>query len=257
MIDTHAHLADTKFDDVGSVISRAFAGGVSTIIIPSTNLENLEQGLLIANQFEGVFVLAGVHPEELDTVTELGVTLKRLEAKINSERKIVGVGEIGMDFFYDKEKKTREKQIEAFTAQMELAHRLGKPVVIHARQAEAEILTVLRNLGSWPQGQFHCWGGSGDFLRTVLEMGFFVSFCGNITYKSAGRLREMVKMVPVDRLLLETDSPYLTPEPLRGGINEPINVKITAECIAKILRLELDNLIDLTTENSRCLFLGI
>ena len=152
----------------------------------------------------------------------------------------------------------RKKQVEIFVAQMELAVRLKLPVVIHMREAEEEMLAVLKEMVELPSGQFHCFAGSEKFLKYVLEKGFYVSFAGNITYKNAQNLRDLVHLVPLDKLLLETDSPYLSPEPLRGSLNTPANVKIIATAIARELNIDTHKLIEQTGNNAICLYsLGI
>ena len=136
---------------------------------------------------------------------------------------------------------------------MELAVQMNLPVVIHMREAEKEMREVLEKMGELPRGQFHCFAGSEDFLKFILDKGFYVSFAGNITYKTAENLRDMVKKVPLSRLLLETDSPYLSPEPLRGTVNTPANVKIIATAIAAELEVETNILIEQTGKNTLCL----
>jgi len=178
-----------------------------------------------------------------------------VEELVRRSNRVVGIGEIGLDFHYDKERSSKELQIKVFREQMELAGELELPVAIHTRDAEEEMRGVLKTSSSLPAGQFHCWSGSDGLLGLVLEKGFYVSFCGNITYKSADLLREQVKRVPFDRLLLETDSPYLAPGGRRGSLNEPANVKIIAEYIADLLGVSSETLINQTTANTQCLYL--
>lgn len=252
LIDTHCHLTDERFDDVKKVLLEASEAGVKKIIIPSTSVEDAKRAAVIANQ-ERQYSLAGIHPEEIEMIQNIDEEIKDIENLLELEQ-VVGVGEIGLDFYRDKEKKTEAKQREIFRKQMELAYLKGLPTAIHMRGAEKEMEEELTNLKRLPAGQFHCFAGSPDFLRTILDLGFYVSFCGNITYKSAGNLRELLKTVPADRLLLETDSPYLSPEPLRGTINKPANVKIVAEFIASQLNLELQSLAEITSKNAICLY---
>ena len=149
-----------------------------------------------------------------------------------------------------------ELQKTIFREQLELAVELGLPVAIHMREAEAEMIEVLDSMKKLPAGQFHCWAGSEELLKKVIELGFYVSFCGNITFKSADNLRRLIKIVPPDRLLFETDSPYLSPEPRRGSQNEPANVTIIAEYIANLLGSPIETLINQTTANAKCLYFG-
>ena len=271
MIDTHAHLTDERLaSQIDDVLARAKEAGVTKIIVPSTSLEDAGVVVEIAGKYNEVFGLVGVHPESVDLYRfsiESGMTVvSELTELIKSSNKVVGIGEIGLDFHYDKERSSKELQIKVFREQMELARELELPVAIHMRDAEEEMRGILKTSSSLPAGQFHCWSGSDELLGLVLEKGFYVSFCGNITYKSADLLREQVKRVPFDRLLLETDSPYLAPgeRPAdssavgaggRGSLNEPANVKIIAEYIADLLGVSSETLINQTTANTQCLYL--
>lgn len=265
LIDTHCHLTDEKLiDQVEGVIARAKEAGVTRMIVPTTGILDGKKAIEIAEKYQGVWAMVGVHPEVLESETNPmyrdewlasgGEWVNRVRELARSSGKVVGIGEIGLDFYYDKEKRSLEIQMRIFQEQLELAMELNLPVAIHMRAAEAEMRQVLDQMEKLPGGQFHCWAGSEDLLNSVLKKGFYVSFCGNITYKSAGDLRELIKKVPIDRLLLETDSPYLSPEGHRSSFNEPANVTILAEYIAKLLGIELETLINQTTRNAQCLF---
>ncbi len=253
LIDTHCHLTDAKFTDVKEVIAEARKAGVEKIFMPSGSIENARRTVLIAEQ-EGLYAMIGVHPEDIESVSDVNQMIYELEEINSNSDRVIGIGEIGLDFYYDKEKKTKEKQVEIITAQMELAVRLRLPVVVHMREAEEEMLAVLTKMEKLPRGQFHCFAGSEDFLKFVLEKGFYVSFAGNITYKSASELRRLLTLVPMYRLLLETDSPYLAPEPVRGTVNTPANVKIIATAIAQELHLDDEAVIEQTGKNALCLY---
>jgi TatD DNase family protein len=258
LIDTHCHLTDKKFSgNVKKVVERARVAGVKKIIMPSTNLEDAKRAVKIAGKYEGVYCLVGVHPEHVDEAVDIEDLreIVDMDSRLRgNDKRVVGVGEIGLDFHYDKEKKTRDKQIELLDKQLELALELELPVAIHAREAKKEIIEVLNDYKIPSKGVFHCWGGDREFLEYVLDKGFYVSFCGNITYKNNNWLVDLMKQVPLNRLLLETDAPYLSPEPLRGELNEPKNVKITARFMADVLDISLNTLINQTTKNSLCLF---
>lgn len=267
LIDTHCHLTDERLAiQIEDVLARATEAGVGRLIVPSSGILDGKKVIDLAEKYENVFALVGVHPEVLDSEADPafrdewlaagGDWVGKVEEVARSSAKVVGIGEIGLDFYYDKSKRSRELQMRVFQEQLELAFDLKLPAVIHMREAEEEMKEVIENLGKLPNGQFHCWSGSRGLLDFVLAKGFYVSFCGNITYKSAERLREAIKQVPIKRLLLETDSPYLAPEGYRSGSNEPANVKIIAEYIAKLLGTPLETLINQTTENAKCLFFG-
>lgn len=254
LIDTHTHLVDEKFPNWWEVISRARDAGVERFVVPTTSLNNLDEAINKLKDVEGVFLLAGVHPEEVATVVGMTELISEMRERVVKNKKIVGIGEIGLDFYYDKEKKTKIKQVELFKAQLELAIELNLPVAIHMREAEKECLEVFKSLASLPKGQFHCFAGGEEFLKEILAWGFYVSFAGNLTYKSAHTLRERLKEVPLNRLLVETDSPYLAPEPVRGTINEPGNVKILAEFISKELNCSFEQISQTTSQNAECLY---
>ena len=258
LIDTHCHLTDEGLaDQIDEVLGRARAAGVIKIISPSTSLDDARKVVEVADKYDEVFGLVGVHPEKIDLYRfpiGSGMTvINELSKLAKSSRKIVGIGEIGLD---SKTQNNMELQKIVFKEQLELAVELGLPVAIHMREAEAEMIEVLDSMKKLPAGQFHCWAGSEELLKKVIELGFYVSFCGNITFKSADNLRRLIKIVPPDRLLFETDSPYLSPEPRRGSQNEPANVTIIAEYIANLLGSPIETLINQTTANAKCLYFG-
>lgn len=255
LIDTHCHLTDEGLaDQIDEVLGRARAAGVIKIISPSTSLDDARKVVEVADKYDEVFGLVGVHPEEIEHLTfDIEYLKNELKKLGKSSRKIVGIGEIGLD---SKTQNNMELQKIVFKEQLELAVELGLPVAIHMREAEAEMIEVLGSMKKLPAGQFHCWAGSEELLKKVIELGFYVSFCGNITFKSADNLRRLIKIVPPDRLLFETDSPYLSPEPRRGSQNEPANVTIIAEYIANLLGSPIETLINQTTANAKCLYFG-
>jgi len=253
LIDTHCHLTDRKFERVRKIVEEARRVGVENIILPGTSIEDSKRALLIAEQ-ENLLALVGVHPEDVGSIDSVDQMIYELEEMIGNSDKVVGIGEIGLDFYWDKEKKTKERQIEIFEAQMEMAIRLKLPVAIHMREAEEEMWSVLEKLSEQPRGQFHCFAGGEKFLKYILANGYYVGFDGNITFKSAGKLRELLHKVPLEKLLLETDSPYLSPEPVRGSLNTPANVKIVAEFVAQELDLDTEKIIEQTGNNAICLY---
>ena len=265
LIDTHCHLTDERFTDIEKLLEEARMAGVEKVIMPSTSLSDAKKTMEIAEKYEQ-YCLVGIHPEEVVNLYRVQINsgktlggvienaMEDLEKIIKRSKRVVGVGEIGLDYYWDKEKRTEERQTELFRKQIELAVENNLPAAIHMRGAEEEMRRELLAMTQLPRGQFHCFAGSADFLEIILTMGFYVSFCGNITYKSAENLRGLLKKVPQNRLLLETDSPYLPPEPLRGTVNTPANVKIIAEFMASELNLSTGELSEITSQNTKCLY---
>jgi TatD DNase family protein len=224
VIDTHAHLdaCDAPTDEL---LARAHAAGVDRVITIGSGIDSCRAALGLAERHEGVFAALGIHPHqaggsEADRLAELRVLLRHERA--------VAVGEAGLDFYRDWA--PRDRQRELFRAQLELAAELGKPVVVHTRDAEDEVATELEAFGGTVI--LHCFS-SPQLLGPALERGYFVSFAGNVTFPKARDLREAATRVPPERILAETDSPYLAPQPLRGRPNEPANVVHTVAVLAE------------------------
>jgi TatD DNase family protein len=255
LIDTHCHLTDSKITNVEKVIAEARRVGVEQMFLQPTNIEDSKTVVALAEK-EKLYAMVGVQPEFVGEISDgtVGQMIVELEELVRKSKRVIGIGEIGLDFYWDKEKKTKKKQMEVFKAQMELAVRLHLPVVIHMRSAEEEMIAVIELMKEVSKGEFHCFGGDEKFLKYVLEKSFYVGFAGNVTFKSAYELRKMLHLVPLDRLLLETDAPYLSPEPVRGTVNTPANVKIIATAVAHELSLEPSKIIEQTGKNALCLY---
>jgi TatD DNase family protein len=251
LIDSHCHLADEKiFLQVNEVINRAKKEGVEKFITMAGGRSDWLKLIEISQKHPEVFVCFGWHPEDIVEEEDLS-DLKELILKTKN---CVGIGEVGLDFYYDKEKKTKVVQIIMLKKQISLAIELNKPLVIHVRNAETEMTEIMEEFGKSFRAQFHCFGGSPELLKKVIADGHMVSFGGNITFKSANNLREMIKEVPIEKLLLETDTPYLSPEPVRGTVNEPANLRYTAQFIAKELKIEVEALTETVYKNTLCFF---
>jgi TatD DNase family protein len=229
VIDTHAHL--DALDDPADAVARARAAGVDRIIAIGSGLASTRATLAIAEQVDGVVVAAGVHPHQAAD----GESLEELAALIAG--KAVAIGEIGLDFYRDYA--PRDDQRRVFIEQLRLAQELGKPVIIHTRAAEAETAALLEIFDGTVV--MHCFS-SPDLLPTVLERGYYVSFAGNVTYAKAGELREAAAQVQADRILAETDCPYLAPQPVRGKTNEPAYVVHTLASLAQTRGEDQDEL---------------
>jgi TatD DNase family protein len=226
VIDTHAHL-DALDGDAADALARARAAGVRRVIAVGTNLESCRATLGLADADDGVFAVLGLHPHEAAAVgPEALAALEELLA----HPKAVAVGETGLDYYRDYA--PRDRQEKLFRAQCELAVRTGKPLVVHSRAAEEDTAGVLEGLPPETRVVLHCFSSLG-LLEPALEHGWFVSFAGSVTYPNASDLRTAAARVPVDRLLAETDSPYLAPQPMRGRRNEPANVVHTLSALAE------------------------
>ncbi len=239
MIDTHAHL-DACGDAADELIARALAAGVRRIVTVGTGAESWRTALALADAHDGVFAALGIHPHHAGD----GESVDDLRALLAHPR-AVAVGETGLDFYRDWA--PRERQHEVFAAQLGLAAELRKPVVVHSRSAGAETLGALQSFDGTVV--LHCFS-SPELLPAALERRWYVSFAGNVTYPKAPDLREAARQVPLDRLLAETDSPYLSPQPLRGRPNEPANVVHTLHALAEVLEVDAVELEQRIEENA-------
>lgn len=249
LIDTHAHLDFPEFDqDRDAVISRAKEKGVEFIINIGSSLEGSQRSLELAKKYDSVYATVGIHPHEADNINQKAVGIIR---NLASKEKVVAIGEIGLDYFKNFSK--AENQRPLFISLLEVAKELNLPLVIHSREAQADTLKMLKPLLPH-KAVIHCFSGDENFLKECLDAGFFISFTCNVTYKKAQNLRDIVKITPLERIFLETDAPYLSPEGLRGRRNEPANVGILAEEIAKIKQISVEELADVTTRSAREFF---
>jgi len=258
LIDTHAHLDLPQFDaDRNAVVERADAAGVGVIVNAGADVESSRRAVALAAQYPGVYAGVGVHPHDAKQVD--GEALAALR-ELARQPKVVAVGEIGLDFY--RNLSPQDLQRRAFQAQLAWAARLGKPVIVHDREAHAEVLKALTGWAAGLAGSslaeragvLHSFSGDLLMAKRAIDLGFYISISGPVTYQNARRLVEVVQALPLDRLLIETDCPYLTPHPHRGKRNEPAYVRLVAEEIAKIKGLTLDEVSAATTANARRLF---
>ncbi len=270
MVDVHCHLNLHAFDsDWEEVANRAFDSGVTKIINVGTSIPSSRRAVELAHKFPNIYAIVGVHPHHADkTDVEFEGEIQKdwlteLE-KIAKDEKVVGIGEIGLDYYSYKSNGIVDKkvQVDAFVAQIELAHKLKLPLQIHNRHAGMDIIEILKQHKSELlkiPGMFHCMSGNLDFLKEVLELGFYVGFDGNITYPGLApgeitQLSELVKYTPIERIVTETDSPFLTPLPHRGSRNEPSHVIIVARFIAQTKGIPFEKITKITSENASNIF---
>jgi TatD DNase family protein len=252
LIDTHAHLDELAFDpDVAETMARARAAGVVAVLTIGITAETSRKAVALAGQFPDVFAVVGVQPNYVSQA-QPGDWEEIVE--LSRHPRVVGIGETGLDRYWDYA--PLAEQQEWFERHVRLSREVDKPFVVHCREAEADVVSLLqRAAADGPlRGVMHSFCGDAATLATCLELGLSISFAGMVTYKKNGELRRTAALVPADRLLVETDSPYLSPVPHRGKRNEPANVVLTAECLAEARGVSLDELAARTTENARRLF---
>lgn len=251
-IDSHCHIDGPAFDeDREQVIQNAFESGVGAMLNVGTGSpqdDSFEKTVELAESFPNIYGSVGIHPHdarEYDQEVE-----KRLIGLTEKSRKIIAWGEIGLDFFYDHS--PRPIQEKVFRRQISVARELDLPIIIHSREANVETVKILReecSRSDFRGGIMHCFGGTPEMALDLLEIGFLISFAGNVTFKKADNLRAAARVVPLDKMLVETDCPYLTPVPFRGKRNEPARVVETAGFLAGFLKIDLEKLAFQTTEN--------
>ncbi len=252
LIDSHAHLEMKEFDaDRAAVIERARLAGVSAIITVGTNLSLSLKALSIARQYPHIYATIGVHPH--DVAGADAQTFDELTALASSDPKVVAYGEIGLDYF--RNLSPREIQLAQFARQLDMAASLNLPVVIHDRDAHEETLRMVR-ASKVRRGVFHCFSGDWAMARQCIDLGFYLSVPGVVTFDKSQKLQEVVRQAPLDALLLETDAPYLTPAPHRGKRNEPSFIVHTAQCVARIRGMEWEELSQAAAVNT-CRLFGI
>jgi TatD DNase family protein len=246
-IDTHAHLFYPNFaEDLDEVISRAEKNDIDFILVPATDIKTSEQVIDLTERYEMVYGAVGVHPH--DTKDWNSSFIPKIE-KLAKNKKIFAIGEIGLDYYYDFSPK--EKQIEAFKSQIDLALKLDLPVIIHNRDSDEDVMEIIRSYcGSGLKAQFHCFNGSLEDAMELVGMNYMISFTGNITFKKADNLRDILQHIPLENILLETDSPFMTPVPHRGKRNEPSFVKYVAEKIAELHKLRPIDVARITSFNA-------
>lgn len=256
LFDSHAHYDDEKFDqDREEIIQKIYDSGVEKFISAGYSLESSKRAIDLADKYEFIYTMVGISPNDVkQTLEETIEDIKKLEDIITRKEndKIVGIGEIGLDYYWNKENKEIQKQ--AFIMQIELANRLNLPITIHTREAVSDTLEILKQHPVKQKGVFHCCPLNRELVKEALKLGFYISFAGPVTFKNSKNAQEIVEMVPNDRMLIETDSPYLAPEPVRGTRNDSRNVKYIAEKIANIKNLSTEEIAEITYQNTLKIF---
>lgn len=248
--DSHAHYDDERFDiDRDELLCSLGKNGVDYVVNIGTNSETIKKCLELSQKYEFIYTALGFYPGEVADITEDDIL--RLENLCKSNKKVVAIGEIGLDYHEDNVPK--DKQIYWFERQLRLAEKLRLPVAIHTREATKDTLDILKS-SSVKSGVMHCFSGSCETAEIALKMGFYISFSGTVTFKNAKNVAEAAKIIPDDRLLIETDCPYLSPEPNRGKRNSSLNLVHTAKKLAELRNTTVEKIASLTSENAKRMY---
>lgn len=249
LIDTHAHI-DMLEDSVETVLAEMNEHSVKKAIIPAVEIATQDKIVNIINNYDNIYGMIGLFPTETKNYSE--DFEHKIEEIAKNNKKIVAVGEVGLDYYWDKTFVDIQKEV--FVKLIKLANRLNLPLVIHDREAHKDAFDILKQENQNSDVLFHCFSGSLEFMRECIKQGWYIAIGGIVTFKNAVKIKEVAKEVPLDRLLLETDSPYLTPVPFRGKPNKPAYVKYVAEEIASLRGMPIEELMDITTQNTERFF---
>ena len=249
IFDTHAHYDDEAFnEDREELLSGLFGNGVGTIVDISANFEGIPDVLALAEKYDFLYAAVGVHPSEVYDLADRDID--RVEQYAVSGKKVVAVGEIGLDYHYPDTDK--EKQQKWFAMQIDLAKRIGLPIVVHSRDAAKDTLDMIRAEGAKETGGvIHCFSYEWEMAKLYLDMGFYIGIGGVVTFKKSRKLKEIAEKIPMEQLLLETDCPYLAPEPFRGRRNNSSLLRYVVETIAELRNMDPEDVIRITAENAR------
>lgn len=262
LFDTHAHYNDEKFDeDRENILNKVYKSGVINLVCAGYSLESSKKAIEIANSHEFIYATVGISPNDIPDIkcemnsenfeNELDKQLIQIE-ELAKQTKVVAIGEIGLDYYWNKE--NSETQKIAFLKQIKLANKLNLPIVIHTRDAVLDTIDILKKYTPNKKGVFHCCPQNIELVKQAVKLGFYISFAGPVTFKNSKSADEIINLVPLDKILIETDSPYLAPEPVRGTRNDSSNVKYIAEKVSKIRRISVEEVAKITYENAKKIF---
>lgn len=252
--DSHAHLDDEKFnDDREEIIEKIHNDEIENFVSAGYSLEGSKKAVELSKKYEFIYATCGISPNDIpQTEDELWKDLAEISNLVKKNNKVVAIGEIGLDYYWNKENKGLQKI--AFIEQIKMANELQLPIVIHTREAVMDTLEILKDNKVQKKGIFHCCPLNRELVKEGLKLGFYISFAGPITFKNSKNANEIIEMVPMDKVLIETDSPYLSPEPLRGRRNDPRNVKYMAKKIAEVKKITLEEVASVTYKNAKDVF---
>ena len=253
--EQHAHYNDEKFDeDREDVINKLYNSGVTKIVNAGYSVESSIQAIDLAEKYSFIYATCGVSPNDIpENKEEIDLQLKEVTKLAKSSKKVVAIGEIGLDYYWNKENKELQKY--AFVEQIKIANEMNLPIVIHTREAVDDTLNILRNvIKTVKPGVFHCCPLNRELVKQALELGFYISLAGPVTFKNSKNANEIIEMILNDRILIETDSPYLSPEPNRGKRNDSRNLVYIAEKIANVKNISVEEVQKITFENAKKLY---
>ena len=247
LIDTHCHILSSEYNDVDDTIKKSFYSNVDKLIINGYDLKSSKEAVDLAKKYSNVYAAIGIGPENIDGITYEDI----LEIKkLLGQEKVVAIGEIGLDYYWTKENK--EKQIYIFREMLKISKEYNLPVIVHSRDAIQDTYNLLKEYGV--TGVMHCYSGSFEMAKEFIKIGFLIGVGGVLTFKNAKEIKEIVKKIDIENIVLETDSPYLSPEPYRGKKNVPSNIKFVADKIAEIKGISIDDVIAITGAKARAKF---
>jgi TatD DNase family protein len=251
IFDSHAHYDDDAFDeDKIEVLSLVKSGGIGYILNAGTNIQSSIKSIELAKEYDFIYAAVGIHPQDADGFDEDSINILKEMCRYH---KVRAVGEIGLDYYYEGAEKITQKKV--FEEQINLALELNLPIIVHDRDAHSDIFELIRKyINKGLSGVLHCYSGSAEMAKEYADMGFYIGFTGVITFKNAKKSLEVLKQVPMDRILIETDCPYMAPVPLRGKRNDSRYLKYVVEKACEILEVEHDYFENLTCNNARSLF---
>lgn len=253
LFDSHAHLDDEKFNKDREAVIEEISKEVDKFISAGYSLAGSEFATELAKKYDFIYATCGISPNDIpQNEEELWIMVRKIKELVQKNSKVVAIGEIGLDYYWNKENK--ELQKTAFIAQIKLANELDLPIVIHTREAVMDTIEILKQNPVKNKGVFHCCPLNRELIKEALKMQFYISFAGPITFKNSKNANEIIQMVPNDKILIETDSPYLSPEPLRGKRNDPRNVKYIAQKVAEVKKLSIDEIAEITNKNASTVF---
>ena len=256
LFDTHSHYNDEKFnEDREQIIKDTYESGITKFVCAGYNIDSSKKAIEMSRKYEFIYSICGISPNDIpQSEQELWKDIVEISeiVKQNKTNKLVAIGEIGLDYYWNKENK--ELQKEAFIKQIDLANEMNLPIVIHSRDASIDTIDIIKEHIVKRAGIFHCCQFNQEMIRQAFELGYYISFAGPVTFKNSKNALDIVKMVPLDKILIETDSPYLSPEPKRGKRNDSRNVKYIAQKIAEFKEMSIEEIAKITYENAKKIF---